>query len=75
MILGGCAVAVFAMLSAVTAQFESAPTDQAAGVYVGVTAATKGPTVPPHRPPIPFAKPAITGPAKLPPEEQGLPGD
>jgi hypothetical protein len=76
-VLGGLAVAAFATLSAAAAHFEPASTGEAAGAGSGITAisATEKPSTPPHSPPIPFAKPAITGPAKLPPEEQGLPGD
>ncbi|WP_101951457.1 hypothetical protein [Mycobacterium sp. 3519A] len=73
-ILGGFAVAAFATLSVITTHHADAM-DQAAGSGGNVTAATQKPSAPPHSPPIPFAKPAITGPAKLPPEEQGLPGD
>jgi len=73
-VLGGFAIAAFATLSVITTHPGYA-TDQAAGSAGSVTGATQKPAVPPHSPPIPFAKPAITVPAKLPPEEQGLPGD
>jgi hypothetical protein len=39
------------------------------------TAATRTETAAPTTLPIPEAVPGITGPAPLPPEEQGLPGN
>lgn len=46
-------------------------TDASSGMSTGATV-TK--SVAPTAPEVPEAKPAIKGPAPLPPEEQGLPG-
>jgi hypothetical protein len=73
----GFAVAMLAMISPVAVHLGAASPVQAARSDSGVTAISptkKSPTEP-STPPTPFAKPKITGPAKLPKEEQGLPGD
>jgi hypothetical protein len=68
-----CAVAALGTLS-LTAAPGPALAEPQRGAIMAVAPRTEIPK-PSTNPPIPFAKPQITGPAELPLEEQGLPGD
>jgi hypothetical protein len=75
----GLALAVFATVLPLGA-YDTATTPAAAQAadidgQVRTVAPTKRSAVLPSSVPIPFARPQITGPAPLPAEERGLPGD
>ncbi len=67
------AVVCIGALGAVTSQKQASPF-AATGSTIS-TGATRTETAAPTTLPIPKAVPGITGPAPLPPEEQGLPGN
>jgi hypothetical protein len=77
--VAGLALAVFAAALPL-AVYDTATTPAAAQAeniagQVTTVAPTKRSATPPTSVPIPFARPQITGPAPLPAEERGLPGD
>ena len=76
-VVGGFTLAMLTIISPTAVQFAAGWADQIAGADSGVTTISPTTTspIPSSTPPTPFAKPEISGPAKLPPEEQGLPGD
>ena len=71
-VIAGSAVVCAGAVSLAIAQ--GAPSGSAVANPAMSTAVTRTETVAPTVIPIPEAVPRITGPAPLPPEEQGLPG-
>ncbi len=70
--IGGCAVVAMGALGfAVSQERTGDATTLNSEMTTGVTVTQ---SVAPENPPVSVAVPEITGPAKLPPEEQGLPG-
>ena len=65
-------VTVGAMAVGMTQDRSSLGTDVSSGMSTGATATE---SVAPTTPAVPEATPGIRGPAPLPPEEQGLPGN
>ena len=65
-------VTVGAMAVGMNQDRSSLGTDVSSGMSTGATATE---SVAPTTPAVPEAKPGIRGPAPLPPEEQGLPGN
>jgi hypothetical protein len=72
-VVGVSAVVCIGALGAVTSQKEANPLAVTGSTMS--TGATRTETAAPTTLPIPEAVPGITGPAPLPPEEQGLPGN
>ena len=76
--IGAGAAIGMAVLGVAESAVSSAQPDPAAPGPVPTKEANVGQTVtqtkPPSAPSVAVAKPALKGPAKLPPEEQGLPG-
>ena len=64
-------VTVGAVAMGINQDRSSLGTDASSGMSTGVTVTE---SVAPTTPPVTRATPGITGPAPLPPEEQGLPG-
>ena len=73
-VVGGCAVVAMGALGTAAGQANTGEQTLHSQRAAMTTGATVTQSVPPSAPAITMAVPVITGPATLPPEDQGLPG-